>query len=145
MANKEPFCNMYFLQILLLLPAPKMDEVDRDADTKELNDVKTTVDRECATKQGENSDGMGYVQKLLNCCYIHNVYHIVVCVLCIYVLYIVDWAKQLRIGLNDSNFKMFYLNSIKKWQHKREENFTHEKFLKYTSVNAKTRKMRENS
>ena len=37
----------------------KMDEVDRDAATKEEEDLKTTVDRECATVDNEhNTNGM---------------------------------------------------------------------------------------
>ena len=37
----------------------KMDEVDRDAATKEEQDLKTTVDRECATVDNElNTNGM---------------------------------------------------------------------------------------
>ena len=37
----------------------KMDEVDRDATIKEEQDLKTTVDRECATEDNElNTNGM---------------------------------------------------------------------------------------
>ena len=37
----------------------KMDEVDRDAATKEEEDLKTTVDRECATVDNDhNTNGM---------------------------------------------------------------------------------------
>ena len=37
----------------------KMDEVDRTAATKEEEDLKTTVDRECATEDNElNTNGM---------------------------------------------------------------------------------------
>ena len=37
----------------------KMDDIDRDAAIKEEQDLKTTVDRECATKDNElNTNGM---------------------------------------------------------------------------------------
>lgn len=56
------FC--YFFQHRYLftgryLSVIKMDEVDRDDVTKEEEDLKTTVDRECATVDNEhNTNGM---------------------------------------------------------------------------------------
>lgn len=46
-----------------------MEEVDRDASTKELDvtDDKGTVNRECATVQSENANGMEYVHNQRTC------------------------------------------------------------------------------
>ena len=46
----------------------KMDDIDRDAAIKEEQDLKTTVDRECATEDNElNTNGMISDYSLVKC------------------------------------------------------------------------------